>query len=259
MAIDRQHAMDAFAAYVAAYDPENPRVALKIAHTHRVASLCDEIAQAEGLNADLAWLCGLLHDIGRFEQVRQYDTFNDSASISHALLGSQVLFGNDKSHDPFIRSFMEDTTYDDLIKKAIETHSDYRLPSDLDEETRAYCNLLRDADKIDIIRVNCICPLEDIYGVSSSDMDKSDLSPAVVNTFYAHRTIPRNIRQYPADILVGHICFVWELVYPSSKRIISKQGFLDQMLSRRFSNAETQETFSRMATHMRKELMLEKR
>ena len=68
--LDRQKARAAFAAYVAPYDMENPRIALKVAHTYRVAALCERIARAEGLSseeADIAWLCGLLHDIGRFE------------------------------------------------------------------------------------------------------------------------------------------------------------------------------------------------
>ena len=41
---------------------------------------------------DLAWLTGLLHDIGRFEQVRRYGTFNDAKSIDHGKLGVEILF-----------------------------------------------------------------------------------------------------------------------------------------------------------------------
>ena len=70
----RQSCLDAFNSYVARYDVSDERIALKVEHTYEVAKLCDEIARGEGLppaDVDLAWLCGLLHDIGRFEQLRR--------------------------------------------------------------------------------------------------------------------------------------------------------------------------------------------
>lgn len=90
----RQSCLDAFNSYVARFDVSDERIALKVEHTYEVAELCDEIAQGEGLppaDVDLAWLCGLLHDIGRFEQLRQWGTFSDAGSCSHAALGIQVL------------------------------------------------------------------------------------------------------------------------------------------------------------------------
>lgn len=259
MIIDRKRALAAFKAYTSAYDPNNPRIALKIAHTLRVADLCDKIARAQGpgkanlaeTDVDLAWLCGLLHDIGRFEQVRRFDTFNDAMSVGHAGLGVEVLFDDDAS---LLRSFVDDSAEDVLVRNVVATHSDYRLPINFDERTSTFCNVLRDADKIDIIQVNCLCPIEDIYGVSERDMTESELSPAVVETFFQKRTVPRDIRQFPADILVGHICFAWELVFVQSRRIIGEQGFLDKMLSRRFANEQTQREFTRMAQFMREEL-----
>ena len=248
--IDRKRARSAFDTYVKKYDPSNPRIALKIDHTLRVAELCECIASANELDPDLAWLCGLLHDIGRFEQVRRFDTFNDAGSVPHAALGVEVLFGNADPHGPQIRSFVDEGE-DDLLRTAIATHSSYRLPTNLDDRTRAYCNVLRDADKVDIIKVNCVCPIEDIYGVSKNDMESSAISPEVEAIFYEHRTIPRGIRTFPADILVGHLCFAWELVFPISRQILMEQGHLEQMLSRHFLDPATQQTFEAMAHHMR--------
>lgn len=65
-------------------------------HTLKVAALCEGIAVSYGMAPDdvfLAWLCGLLHDIGRFEQLRIWGTFKDFASCSHARLGLAVLGG----------------------------------------------------------------------------------------------------------------------------------------------------------------------
>lgn len=251
--IDRTRARDAFLQYVDDYDASNPRIALKIAHTLRVAELCDRIAPAEH---DLAWLCGLLHDIGRFEQVRQYNTFNDSLSVSHASLGVDVLFASDVMGGKLIRQFLPEATHDELIRTAVATHSDLRIPANIDDRTRMHCNVLRDADKIDIIKVNCICPMEDIYGVSEDEMVHSTLSNEVVKGFYAHHTIERGVRKTIADVLVGHICFAWELVYDQSVCIVREQGYLNHMLDRHFADAPTEECFRKMASHMREELSL---
>ncbi len=255
--MDKDRAQRAFMEYVAAYDANNPRIALKTHHTLRVAQLCQRIAEGlemDQADVDLAWLLGLLHDIGRFEQVRRYDTFSDARSVSHAQLGATVLFEPGDNGTPLIRSFEPSGTHDKLIRSAVALHSDYRLPTDLDEQTTRFCNILRDADKIDIIRVNRICPIEDIYGVSSKQMRASEVSPACVECFYQHRCIPRDIRVHPADVLLSHICFAWELCFPVSLQILREQGYLAQMLSQTWDMPQTQKAFDGMAQHMACEL-----
>lgn len=62
----------------------------------RVATLCERIGRGDGMpeeDADLAWLCGMLHDIGRFERLQIWRTFKDSLSCIHAELGLAVLDG----------------------------------------------------------------------------------------------------------------------------------------------------------------------
>ena len=256
--LDRKQATDAFGSYTAAYDPGNPRISLKIDHTMRVASLCERIAGSIRLPAgdvELAWLLGLLHDIGRFEQVRRYGTFNDAATESHASLGVEALFGDSAGADgPLIRRFVTDAADDNLIRTAVGLHSAYRLPEELDERTRTLCEVLRDADKIDIVAVNGTCPIEDIYGVTERDMEASALTPACVDIFYEHRCLPRGVRRHPADILLGHVCFAWELVFDESLAILREQGHLARMLDRRWEDPTTRETFAAMAAHMRAEL-----
>ena len=102
-AIDRDRARAAFKSYTDAYDATNPRIALKIEHTYHVAEACDAVAREQGWSSediDLAWLCGLLHDMGRFEQLRRWDTFKDAESMSHAALGIEVLFGENPADAP---------------------------------------------------------------------------------------------------------------------------------------------------------------
>ena len=44
------------------------------------------------LDPEKAYIVGLLHDIGRFEQVRIYNTFRDAESVNHAQFSADLLF-----------------------------------------------------------------------------------------------------------------------------------------------------------------------
>nr|MCR4902705.1 HD domain-containing protein [Butyrivibrio sp.] len=95
MNINREQVKKIFADYTADYDINDVKVRLKVDHTYRVAELCDKIAQSLYLSkedTDLAWLLGMLHDIGRFEQLRRYNTFIDAVSVNHAALSADILF-----------------------------------------------------------------------------------------------------------------------------------------------------------------------
>jgi hypothetical protein len=282
--IDKDRAERAFAAYVAAYDPTNPKISLKIDHTYRVADLAERIARslapcaaspaAAGQggadrgpvpvsapsagayaacdeDASLAWLLGLLHDIGRFEQVRRWGTFNDAQSVGHAQLGARILFDCAGGQPPLIRSFVEDDAEDDLIRTAVGLHSAWRLPEGLDDRARRFCEILRDADKVDILKVNCIDTVEAIYGMPESALLESALSDEALSWFSRHSTIPRDARHYPADILLGHVCFAWELAYPESRRIMVEQGYVFQMMERPFTRPATRAAFARMEADLK--------
>jgi putative nucleotidyltransferase with HDIG domain len=237
MEIDREIARRAFADYVQAYDPQDPKIALKIAHTYRVAAFCEQIAESQGLPAadrDLAWISGLLHDVGRFEQVRRYGTFNDSKSIDHAQLGADILFKEGRVRD-YLASDEEDT----LLETAIRLHSAYRLPETLDSRTKVFCDILRDADKVDILRVNCETPLTEIYNVEEQELRQAKISPAVMESFARRQATLRALKQTPADHIAGLASLVFELVYPISVRMVQQQGYLEKLLRYETANPET--------------------
>lgn len=266
-AIDRTRAREAFRAYVEPYDITRQRVQLKADHTYHVARIACRIASEEGFppeEVDLAWLCGLLHDIGRFEQLRRWDTFDDTRSASHAELGVDVLFENGahlgdsalarapelpSARDEegaflahiqgkgSIRCFLDDDAEDARIRAAVAHHSGFRLPTSLDDRTRALCHIVRDADKIDILRTVCASPVETVLGISETELMHSPVSPEAMEAFYHHRTLRRDERTYPADYLVGLASFAFELVYPASMRIAVEQGHIYEPFEKPFGIA----------------------
>ncbi len=253
MVVDRERCVGAFGAYVAAYDPADPKIALKIEHTYRVAELAEGIARDEGFAAadvDLAWLCGLLHDIGRFEQVRRFGTFSDARSVSHAELGVQVLL--DEGH---LWEFVERDDgaegFARFIAEVVGTHSDYRLPEGLDARTRMFCEILRDADKVDILKAVGESDLSAVLDVPMGVILAGEISPAVHDAFYAHRTVKRAERSGAADILVSYACLLFEVVHPYGLYVASEQGFVWKLLGLPFTNERTAAEVARMAGHLR--------
>lgn len=243
--LDRERVNVAMGGFLSRFDTADPKIALKIRHTYRVAELCERIASEEGFGSemrDTAWLVGMLHDIGRFMQLQDYGTFMDADSVNHAELGARMLFD-----EGLIERFIDHSECEphlvDAMQAAIAMHSAWRLPSGLDDPTQDLCAMLRDADKLDILRVNYEERTETIYPFTEDELLNSGLSCEVKDVFDAGSTIPTSLKRLPADYALGHCAFGWELAFPSGKRIAIEQGYLRQLFDRPWCNYDTREYF----------------
>ena len=91
-----------------------------------------------------AEVIGLLHDVGRFEQLRRHRTYNDHQSLDHGIFGR-----GDPSHKKnLLKRFSP--TEQDWILTAIRYHNARCLPNSLQGDCLKYAQLIRDADKLDI-------------------------------------------------------------------------------------------------------------
>ncbi len=248
--MDRRKITCTFEKYVSNYNLNDPNIYLKYKHTGKVAENCERIAKSLNLpmkDIDLAWEIGMLHDIGRFEQLRRFDTFIDTESIDHAEFGGDLLF-----KDGLIQQFDDEKENYELLEKAIRLHSLYRLSDNLSERELLFCQMIRDADKIDIYRANYETGLHVIYHVTKEELLNSEITPEVYQVFCEERAIPRNIRKTIADNLVGHIALTFELVYPESKKMAIEQGYLQKLLETEFVNSETTELMKKISQRMRR-------
>lgn len=262
--VNRERAEQTFLEYASHYNMEDPKIRLKVGHTLRVAGLCERIAGSLDLDPeekDLAWMIGLLHDIGRFEQVRIYHTFRDAESVNHAQFSADLLFRDGKIRDyisvgmpPASTGSGQQTSLSDryrIMETAIRYHNAYRLPESLTEQERTYSQILRDADKIDILRVNRETPMTQIYNLPEEAFLTSGISDPVYEDMLAHRDVNRANSRTGVDFLMGHIAFVFGLVYPISFRIVEEQGYLEQMLAFESRNERTRERMNRIRKEVR--------
>ena len=153
-----------------------------------------------------------------------------------------------------IRTYVDDAAEDEVIETAIRVHSAYRIPEGLAPRTEKLCHILRDADKIDILRVNVDVPLEEIYNTTTEELRNAAVTPAVMDSFYEHHATLRSIKRTPVDHVVGHISLVFELVFPESVRIVKEQGYLEKLLHFESRNAVTNAQFAELRAEMERYL-----
>ncbi|MDO4324082.1 MAG: HD domain-containing protein [Lachnospiraceae bacterium] len=234
----KQELTAAFKKYVSAYDLQDVKIQLKYIHTGRVAANCERIARSLDLSSEdifLSWEIGMLHDIGRFEQLRRYNTFIDAQSIDHASFGADLLF-----QDGLILQFESDSSKYGIIETAIRCHSLYRLPEDLNEREIMFCQIIRDADKVDIFRANYETGMAAIYNVTEEELAKSDVTLEVYEAFCEEHAVLRSLKKTPIDHLIGHISLMFELVYPESRNLAAEQGYLEKLVGFPSENPDTQ-------------------
>lgn len=276
--INRKNVINAFAEYVRNYDPSDEKIKLKIDHTYRVAGLCQRIAESLGLSepdVDIAWLLGMLHDIGRFEQIRRFGTFNDAQSVDHAEFGADLLFKEglirkfaegyyeecelaepeNQEDEQIIKNNEHHNKDTGLLEMAIRQHNKYRVKEDLTERQRMFCDILRDADKVDIFKVNADIPMEIIYDVTTEELKNGVITKEVLESFYKKETVLKSVRRSAVDHIVGHISLLFELVYKESYRQAKEQGYVYKLLNFKSDVPEVNAEFDDMRKYVDEFLM----
>lgn len=235
--IDIQKAKQEFKKYVSNYDIENERIKVKIAHTERTAKIAKEIAKylkLEEEKVQLAELIGLLHDIGRFEQVKRYNTFIDKNSVNHGELGVEILF-----EKGLIQNFIVDRQYDEIIKKSILNHN--RNKKDLvfsKEKEELYTKIIRDADKTDIIYALTFEEKEAAWG--KADFSNEKMTDEIFKEFIEEKEIDYQQRKTAVDILVSHFAYVYDFNYPYGLQVIKEKNYIKKIYDRfKFEEEET--------------------
>ena len=189
---------------------------LKVVHTYHVVANAKLIAEKLSLSDEdikLAEIIGLLHDIGRFEEITFLKRF-DSVGFDHASYGVKMLF-----EDNLIRKFIENDVYDNIIKVAIENHSRLSIQGCLNERSLLHSKIIRDADKLDNFRVKKEERIEAIFPgklKSREGMANSFLSDNVYETVKNRRCVNIQDRVTVLDYWVCVLAFIFDLNFKES-------------------------------------------
>ena len=215
--------IEEFDKYTKNYDMNNDLIKLKYNHSFRVMDL--QVKYAKELNwneedIEIAKIIGLLHDFGRFEQIRVYNTFNDTISIDHADYSVQELF--DKGN---IKKFCNREEWYPIIKFAIQNHNKYAIADCNDERSIMHAKLIRDTDKIDILYL--LGTLKE----TGMNTDDSLVNKEVIESIKNHKTVYRDKMKTKNDRFANKLAFAYDIYYDCTLSELKKnlEAFYDEI------------------------------
>ncbi len=223
-----------FKEYVDTFDWNNENIRLKYYHTLEVANISYEIASLMNLNDEdknLAKLIGYLHDIGRFEQVTETNSFKDK-TMDHADNGVEILF-----RKGLIKKFIDTNKYDEIIRKAVRNHNKLEILDPVNKREELFANIIRDSDKIDIFRVRTL-----YYD------DEIDLLPSkeVLDCFDTERPIKLSDIKNKSDSVLCVLAFIFDFNYKESLKVLKEKGYYEQLINKIKVNEEHRELFNKV-------------
>ena len=213
--------------------PDAAPLRLKVEHTFKVFehalriidSLGDSISSELGRASVLA---ALYHDCGRFPQFKEYRTFLDARSVNHAVLSFQTM--RDRA---FLKE--EGTRIRALAQCAVLLHNRHKLSPFLDRDARFVTDVVRDADKLDILRImvsylTSALPERDAVLLHVKD-DPESWSPHIVEDVLAGRISKYSDLRFVNDFRLLLGMWMSELRFAETKRALAGSGLMDIVLA----------------------------
>mgnify|MGYP002852163988 CR=1 FL=1 len=247
--IDIIKAEEAFKRFVSNYDVDDEKVQLKIRHTYGVVEASKMLSTRLKLSeedANLSKLIALLHDIGRFDQAslckKIYDNA-DRALFDHAEQGVKILFDDGK-----IRDFIEDDSYDSIIRVAILNHNKYKIEEGLTEKELLHAKLIRDNDKIDNFRVKQEENFKVLLGTDDMDAIENEVvTKGVADDFLNGLLVDTSKTVTCLDRWICYIAFIFDLNYKESLEYVKENNIINKLFERiNYKNKDTIETMGRL-------------
>ena len=227
--IDLDKAEKEFIKYSEKFNLQDSLLKRKQLHSLRVRDLSRQIAQKMKLSDEeiqIATLIGLLHDIARFEQFTKYGTFRDRESIDHGDLGIEIL-----KKDDYIKTYIEDETYKDIIYVAIKNHNKYKIEEGLNPKQEMFCKMIRDADKIDIFyeATAIFYTPEEIQ-----EMNQSIINDDIIAQMHEKKIINKNELKEKGKLtkVLVMLAFLFDINYNSSFEIIYHENYINKIFQR---------------------------
>ena len=206
-----------FENYIKSFDLANENLQRKKEHTYRVMKFCDFIAEDLELNEQdifLANIIGLFHDIGRFYQYEKYGKFHDWQTIDHALLSVKILKET---------KMIDDLEEKELVLTAIKNHNKIKVCEDITERERLFCDLIRDADKLDILNLV-------IEGRIKMNPYNEKYSKEAIDTLIKGEFIDLSQFNRKVDQSLVKIGLINDLVFPATKKYVIENNVIDQII-----------------------------
>ena len=223
-----ENAKQEFAENAKQVDLSNPKIKRKYEHSFRVMEAAGKIARSLNLSdeeIEISRLIGLLHDIGKFEYKKENSELKDYFTLEHGELGVKVL-----QKDNYIREYISEDKYDNIIFKAIKNHDLYKIEEGLSEKELLFAKIIRDADKLDIFFEGA----EMFWNTKKEqeEVAEAHITKEVLDQFYNCICIDRKNVVTPVDSLISFITFIFDINFTYNYKIIKQEKYIDRILDK---------------------------
>ncbi|MBU2551845.1 MAG: HD domain-containing protein [Proteobacteria bacterium] len=227
-------------------------ILLKKDHSLEVLANARMILDSLGWDAERelnAAVAALLHDVGRFTQFARHGTFRDANSVNHGRLGAGIL-----SREPLLADLPGRGR-----KQVIGTvflHNRAFVPPGLPENLAAMTRLVRDADKIDIMRVIAgeVCReggRDETILLNLQD-DQRQYSAEMIDRIRRHEPVDYRHYVYVNDFVIGVCGWVYDMNYAAAFRRLLDTGRIETLLSLLPEDARIRDLKDEIILHVRR-------
>ncbi|MCF7792044.1 MAG: HD domain-containing protein [Victivallales bacterium] len=228
-------------------------IKLKCGHTLRVCNEISALGTELKLNQNQLYLVeiiALLHDIGRFEQYKNYRTFMDKVSVNHAEFGVKLL-----KECRVLQKLGEFER--ELIFEVIKNHNCALLPEEMPEISVFYCKILRDADKLDIYKVVTDHYTEMKKGKRSRAIELNlpntdEVSGKVCNALMKKEIVKTQDIKTLNDFKLLQAAWIFDINFRYTLTRINKKRYLSIIKSNLPDNHDIDQLFSVIAGYINK-------
>ncbi|MHB8118878.1 MAG: HD domain-containing protein [Methanothrix sp.] len=204
-------------------------IILKLAHTYRVCENITIIARSLGMKEEdlaLAQALALFHDVGRFEQLRGFGSFNDSTTVDHALLGLKVI------NSSGVLSCLPKKERN-LIRKSIWHHNKYQIPVTEKADVTLFSKLIRDADKLDILGIVAEhFETRDQHPNQALDFGLTDdlgLTEEAVSDILQGKMVRIAALKTLGDMRLMYSSWIFDINFPITLACVKERGYLERL------------------------------
>jgi len=204
---------------------------MKYSHILAVHTLAQRLAAELRLDDQTTFqvrAAALLHDIGRFPQIIESQTYEDVKSINHADLGVRIIQENG-----VIDHLGADVSK--AIEIAVQHHNKLTLPPEIIGKHRTIAEILRDADKIDITRIAIKFHTSELKGKKTEWYTEMSFSPTcnriVAEALLAGKAVPLAEIGTVYDEFLLYLSWVNDLHFDVSVRHLVKLKRIEYMVN----------------------------
>ncbi len=206
---------------------------LKIEHTKRVVQHMRVLVQHEAVllpHAHACILAALYHDIGRFEQFLAYKTFKDAQSVNHATLGVKVLKeqGILDCESKELRA---------QVLAAVGLHNRFAVPKNVNPALAHITHAVRDADKLDILRIMAeqFMPKDSTQSISNTVTFYAKDEPLLWSDVVVQDVLQNRLASYSDIVYINDFklvlgSWVHDITYSTTHRAMHRSGYLQAIL-----------------------------